>query len=325
MSDQQDLSSSGGCAPGGEDERQSPAELRNVHQRLLRDGAAWRTLVPDDERLNARVRTLPMELPQGGAPRKRDSALGALPRPRGSHGLETESPMRRELARGEIMQSGTMRAIRAWAGGAVAIAVVALLAALLVRMASGQAGSGTGMVGTPAPTPGTTATHTPTIGSRYVTNAVTARGVDNTGSPVNPTSTFNVGEPVYLVVAVRNPPAGQHRLSIDWFLNGQSLNLPPSSLTTRQVTGSANVYVALAYPQGGHGAARIYWDLPTGNPTEPVDLYTDAFLAQTVAFEVQGPPWAATATPAPARTPTPGPTASAGAVPTQPPTPTAKP
>lgn len=201
------------------------------------------------------------------------------------------------------MRSGAMRAVGIWAGGAVAVVVVGLLATLLAHMGGSQPGGASsrpigatpvGVSPTPTPSPGPFAT--PASMSRYVTSAVTANGVDSAFNPVNETSFFTVGEPVYVVVQVRNALPGPHRLSIQWFLNGQPMDLPASEQTSRQVTGNTNAYFALSYPQIGRGTARIYWDLPT-DPS--LDLYPEAWLARDVAFVVQDPD-----APAPAPSPT---------------------
>lgn len=230
---------------------------------------------------------------------------------------------RQSGGRGEMRQGheGRMRAARTWAGGAVAVAIVALLATLFARLANGQAGPrATGVAATPTPTPAPIMTDTPTVGSKYVTSAVSAKGVDAHGNPVNPTGIFKIGEPVCVIVTVRNIPAGQHRLTLRWFLNGVDVQLPPSALTT--ISHDGNYTFCLLYPQAGRGTVRIYWDAP---PSSASDAQAEAYLAQVVAFVVQdlhATPVSATATPAPGPTPTPGPTATPGPTITPGPTPT---
>lgn len=324
--------SSDGLAARGGDESELPTDVQPIHRTLLRDGAAWRTKVPDNARLNARVRTLPMEMARPDRAATRPAEYDALPFGRvGRHGPQSPeidaTAIPYEGARGDTMRNTMIRKVGAWAGGAAAMLVVLLLAGLLVQMANGQAGGqrgfGSGTVSAPStPTatayPGTIGT--PTIGSKYVTSAVTARGVDSNGNAVNPTSTFAAGQKVYVVAHVSNPPVGQHRLSIEWFLNGQQVNTPPEVSIGKPVTGSANVSFTNVYTYGGRGTARIYWDLPSDTS---YDLDPDAFLARDVAFEVQGPASVPTATPPPGPTPTPG--AYTVATPTAPPTPTPTP
>src|SRR5690242_16273796 len=48
----------------GDNEAELPVELLDLHRRLLRDSAAWQGAVPGNERLNARIRTLPLEMPR---------------------------------------------------------------------------------------------------------------------------------------------------------------------------------------------------------------------------------------------------------------------
>jgi len=164
MSDQQNRADSAQAGASGEDEGQLPAPLREIHRRLLRDGAAWRIAVPDNERLNARVRTLPLERHGSDATRMGGSPIEMPPPLGGSRAVDADPLIRRELTGGDFMRNGTIRSIgamRAWAGGAVAVGVVALLAALLAHMASGStSGSSTARVGTPTVTltPGPTAT-----------------------------------------------------------------------------------------------------------------------------------------------------------------------
>jgi hypothetical protein len=220
-----------------------------------------------------------------------------------------------------------MRAARTWAGGAAAMAVVALLGALFVRLAGGQAGPGaTGVAATPTPAP--VMTDTPTVGSKYV-SAVTAAGVDARGGPVRPTGIFQIGEAVFVIAAVQHDiPAGQHWLTLRWLLNGADVPLPPRGLSTLPIahnghssacpvspSASTTLPIArdgtysscLVYPQAGRGAVRLYWDAPPSAS----DAQAEAYLAQEVAFVVQDPRTptpSSAATPTSAATPAPGPT-----------------
>jgi hypothetical protein len=327
--------------PGNErpDEMELPVELEEMQRRLLRDGAAWRIAVPDNERLNARVRTLPAEMPM-----TRNRLIAELVEHDAAEGGSSWRDEKQGGGRGEMRQGQErgMQAARTWAGGAAAVAVVAMLAALFVRLASGQAGPGaTGVAATPTPAPVTT--DTPTVGSKYVTSAVTATGVDAHGNPVNPTSTFQIGETVFVTVTVHNIPSGQHRLTLRWLLNGVTVQLPPkgfttlpispngndsscpippSAVTNLQISYDGNYSSCLVYPQAGRGALRIYWDAPPSAS----EAQAEAYLALDVAFVVQDPR-ASTPSPAatlaPGPTPTPGPTATPG--PTFPPGPTPTP
>jgi hypothetical protein len=151
-------------------------------------------------------------------------------------------------------------------------------------------------------------------------SAITSKGVGANGTPANPTSFFNVGEWVYVVVQVHNPPPGQHQVAIAWLINGQPADLPLYVSNSHQVTGSTNISFAFRFKQAGKGTARIYWDLPPNTP----EAQADPFLARDVAFSVSGST-TPTATPAPGATPTPGAAPTPGPTPTPPPTPTPTP
>ncbi len=111
-----------------------------------------------------------------------------------------------------------------------------------------------------------------------------------------------------------NPPAGQHQLTIWWFLNGQQVATVAEGVSGKSVTGSANVYFTAVYTSGGRGTARLYWDMPTNT-----DLSPDAFLARDRRLRRAGPGRRADRDATlPDSTPTPGPTVVA--TPTAPPT-----
>lgn len=120
-------------------------------------------------------------------------------------------------------------------------------------------------------------------GSKYVYSAVTATRVDANYQPVNPTSQFKVNQPVYVIVRVRNAPAGPHTLTIRWFLNGTRLQ-PAQSAATSVVVNAPNSTVSFSYsyPSAGTGTARVYWDLPP----DTSDMQAGAWLAQNVAFVI---------------------------------------
>lgn len=147
---------------------------------------------------------------------------------------------------------------------------------------------------TPAATPG------PAV--KFVTSATTARNIDNNFAPVDITSKFTVNSYVYVVLSVRNVPAGTtHTVSVRWFLNGLDIQLPPNALTKNDhVVKDVNAYFALQYPQPGLGMAKIYWDRPANDSG---DGSTNQYLAQTIYFAIQPP--APTVTPTPKGTTTP--------------------
>jgi len=286
------------------------AERAALHRRLLEDGAAWRTSVPANDRLNARVRALPGAMP---APGMRE-ALDPMTR------AATRTTIGTRGGLDEMIQAPTRtRKVGVWAAGVAAVLVVGLLGVVFASLARshspGATGPGSGG-GTPTPTPGPMATPLP--GAKYVVSAVTARSVDAHFNPVDPTGFFKPGNAVYVVLQVRNVPAGQHHVSIKWYLDGQDLQLPPNALSSKTVTQDSNAYFGLTYPQAGRGTARIYWDLPAGTS----DPQSDAWLAQVVAFTVttqDAPP--PTPTPAPPLTPAPTPHQTATPAPGPTPTP----
>jgi hypothetical protein len=70
-----------------------------------------------------------------------------------------------------------------------------------------------------AVTPGPQASFVPVI--------VTATGVHPNGAPVNPTSHFAVGTPVYVSCRVQGVRPGEvHRLTVRWYINGQLARWP---------------------------------------------------------------------------------------------------
>lgn len=147
---------------------------------------------------------------------------------------------------------------------------------------------------TPAATPGPAA--------KYITSATLAHNVDSNFAPVDISSKFTVNSMVYVVLNVRNVPKGNtHTVSVHWFLNNVDVQLPPSALTTKDITVDSNAYFALLYPQQGVGMVKIYWDRPAGDTGNSP---TDQYLAQTLYFAVQPP--VPTPTPTPKTTTTPG-------------------
>jgi len=149
--------------------------------------------------------------------------------------------------------------------------------------------------------PGVPATPVATAGtaSKYILNPTTARAVDNNFAPVDPTSHFTVGDPVYVVLQIRGvPKSTQHTVSVHWFLNNIDVQLPPNSLVSKQVIQDSNAYFGLQYPQPGVGVAKLYWDRPANDTSDG-----SQYLAWTIAFAVQPPVPTVTPTPKSATTP----------------------
>ncbi len=160
--------------------------------------------------------------------------------------------------------------------------------------------------GTPVATPGAQ--------SKYITNIVTASGVQNYVA-VHPTSYFQVNSTVYVVLTVRGITAGQkHVISIQWYLDGQDLGLQSAEhATSYTITQNANVVFLLFVPQPGAGMAKIYIDRPK---TLPAGASDSSYLAETINFAVLAP--GVTVTPYP-----PPPTATPSVTPDKTPSPKA--
>ncbi len=125
---------------------------------------------------------------------------------------------------------------------------------------------------------------TPGPQAPFVPVVVTATGVDQNGAPVNPTSHFAVGMPIYVVCRVQGVRSGQaHRLTIRWYLQGQLARVP-GAYTYATVTRDGLVSFSVTYTSGGAGLAKLYWDEPVGDSNEQPN---DHFLAQAIAFTVQ--------------------------------------
>jgi hypothetical protein len=130
--------------------------------------------------------------------------------------------------------------------------------------------------GAPNVTPGPQAPFVPVV--------VTATGVGRSGAPVNPTSHFAVGMPVYVVCRVRGVVPGQsHRLTIRWYVQGQLARVP-GAYSYATVTQDGPLYFSVTFTAAGQGLAKLYWDEPVGDSNEQPN---DHFLAQAIAFTVE--------------------------------------
>lgn len=148
------------------------------------------------------------------------------------------------------------------------------------------------------------------LGAKYISSVTTSKRIDSSINPVTVTSHFLTGDTVYVVVDVRNAPTGTNTLCINWYLNGQYLQLPATSETCKSMTDqNQNVVFYITYGQPAVGMARIYWNRPANDTnTGP----NDPNLAATIIFGVFEP---ATPTPKPS-TPTPGKTPTSTKTPT---------
>jgi hypothetical protein len=125
---------------------------------------------------------------------------------------------------------------------------------------------------------------TPGPQARFVPLVVTATGVDQQGAPVNPSTHFAVGMPVYLVCWVQGVSSGQaHRVTIRWYLQGQLARVP-GAYSYATVSQDGPLSFSVTYPSAGAGVAKLYWDEPVGDSNERPNEH---YLAQAIAFTVQ--------------------------------------
>jgi hypothetical protein len=136
------------------------------------------------------------------------------------------------------------------------------------------------------------------VGAKYISSVTTSKRIDSSINPVNVTSHFLTGDTVYVVVDVRNAPAGSNTICINWYLNNQYLQLPSTSETCNTIKdANQNVVFYIAYGQPAVGMARIYWNRPASDTSTAPN---DPNLAATIIFGIYEP---ATPTTVP-RTPT---------------------
>ena len=125
---------------------------------------------------------------------------------------------------------------------------------------------------------------TPGPQAPFVPVVVTATAVDPNDAPVNPTTHFVVGTPIYVVCRVQGVAPGQaHRLTIRWYLQGQLARVP-GAYSYATVTQDGPLSFSVTYPTAGAGLAKIYWDEPVGDSNERPNEH---FLAQAIAFSVE--------------------------------------
>jgi hypothetical protein len=139
------------------------------------------------------------------------------------------------------------------------------------------------------------------VGPKYISSVTTAKRVDSSLNPVNITSHFLSGDTVYVVIDVRNAPSGQNTICVNWYLNGQYLQLPSSAETCKTFADqNQNVAFYIPYPQPAVGMARVYWNRPANDTnTGP----TDPTLAATIVFGIYEPATPTTAPKPPTATP----------------------
>jgi hypothetical protein len=134
---------------------------------------------------------------------------------------------------------------------------------------------------TPVATPGAQAT--------LVKNVVTAKGVDASGLPKTPTSSFTTGDHIYVVMRVEAFPAGtSHTISIRCFYQDLDIQLPNAATTLPRPgqTGAQQLYFIIPIPQPGQYHVKVYVDrLANDNSNDP----NDPALAATIYFAVLMP------------------------------------
>jgi hypothetical protein len=162
---------------------------------------------------------------------------------------------------------------------------------------------------------------TPGAAAKYIIGTTTARNVDSSYAPIDPTTHFTVNETVYIAYQVPNVPVNSHHVvSIRWFSRGIDVGLgmvknqtyseldpKPGDPHCSSTVCNFNADFALNYPQAGVGMAKIYWDKPA---SDTGDGATNPYLAQTLYFAIEPPaptptPTAGSASPSPTGTQTP--------------------
>jgi hypothetical protein len=263
---------------------------------LERDGAAWRAQVPPNDWLNRRVRALPSEQPYSAQANGAHHQLSQVEWTFEDSGPAASLPA--AMVRGPTRRTG------GWAAGISALVVVGMIAALLLGTRAvrdlQRVGLGSAQ---PTATPTPWSLQTPTVtyspAAQYIANMITANGVDAANQPIEPASHFTQRAPIYLIVRLKNVPAGQHTLTVRWFLYGQRVQQPSNVITSIVISSSSvAVYFTCVYQMDGKGTAKVYWDLPAANSS---DTKADAWLVGDVSFVVA---------------PTPGPTPTTGPTPT---------
>jgi hypothetical protein len=213
-------------------------------------------------------------------------------------------------------------------GGLVAVvitmAIVGLIAALLVST-GGRAGgpafgfgqrSGTSTPGSGPPgqscgssTPGS---GTPGPQASYIPWAVLSSGVDAQGDPTGITSSFRVGQPIYVVFQVHGISAGHlYVAAVDWRLAGQLYApwpLPNGPSVKHNLSHDGIAYLVAAYLTAGRATAGLHLA-----SLDSHDFFGDDTLAWTLPFTVVSGQ--------PSGTPTWTPTPPSHGTPTTPPSP----
>ncbi len=277
-----------------DDEREHmPLEAREIHHRLLDDSSQWVRKLPSDASVAEFARALPRRMPSPSA----RSTHNVLAHRRPSSTLPDMMSVKGQPYMLKI--EGPRRTI---AASIAAVAVVALIVGVLYTMHTMQGTrAGTGSVPavatlTPAPTltPGAYGVYgaTPGAQAKYIANIVTARGRSSEGNPTQVTSHFVQGDWVYVVATTHNLPKGTHVISIDWYINGISTEMPNSGNTSLTISTDKKIVFGLQYPTSGLGVAKLFIDRPANDTSESPD---DPYLAEAITFSV-----------APASTPTQG-------------------
>ncbi|HKV84740.1 MAG TPA: hypothetical protein VJN88_09300, partial [Ktedonobacterales bacterium] len=267
MSDQFD-----GQLPDGE----TSPELAETTRRLATDAALWSARLTSAEGVAQHAREAPYALPR--QPTTDAAVAPALYNERNA--LPTRGH--------EAMPASRIRAFLAVAAAVVVVALLAILFSTFGKartQSSTIVGSG-GPPNTPSGNRTTYATALPTQSSpyaSYVTNIVTANNVDSQDNPVGLANQFYVHQGIFVVMQVRNPPAGTHIIEAVWLIYGSQVTPVGADTVAKTVSGNANVFLMFASPVAGVGLVRILWDPPANDDGSAA---SDPHLVATVNFTV---------------------------------------
>lgn len=120
------------------------------------------------------------------------------------------------------------------------------------------------------------ATSTPYPGQQFIDGAQMATGIDKTTrQPIQPTTTFTVGTPMYVTFNL-HPPSQGGAVCVLWFLNGKQLITDPLPVPSNSHFGAS--YAFAIYNNAGPAYVELYW---ASDKT-----CSDKVLAQHVDFTV---------------------------------------
>lgn len=130
---------------------------------------------------------------------------------------------------------------------------------------------------TPAPQPTACGQGNSTDPAAIITNPQTTTGLDANSNPTNPTTTFQINQPIYLTVNLQPPEGGGYAFA-KWYLNNSVYQVGDILPVDACWTHAASAPVT--YTQVGQGLVEAYWCTQSN--------CGDAQLATSVQFTVTG-------------------------------------